>query len=128
MTRIFNKKSQTQKRRILWQRTPAPESELWSLIRNRKISGQKFKRQFSIGRYVLDFYCPAIRLAIEIDGEYHQSNDMKDYDLDRQQSIESLGIKFLRFSNKEILQYPLLTKERVTKEIQSLLSGEVKKT
>ena len=77
---------------------------------------------------MLDFYCPAIRLAIEIDGEYHQSNDMKDYDLDRQQSIESLGIKFLRFSNKEILQYPLLTKERVTKEIQSLLSGEVKKT
>ena len=98
---------------------PTPESILWFAIRNRKIKEQKFKRQFSIDRYVLDFYCPALRLAIEIDGGYHQSSNMKEYDLERQRSVESLGIKFLRFSNQEILD----NLEAVINKISNLIPG-----
>lgn len=102
MTQLFNKKSQAVKRRILRKNAPSPEHILWQAIRNRKINGQKFKRQFSIGRYVVDFYSPSLRLVIEIEGDYHAKEDVKKYDLERRKFIESLGIRFLRFSNKEV--------------------------
>ncbi len=90
------------KRKILRRNSPKAELILWSALRNRKIGGEKFKRQFSIGRYAVDFYCPKLNLAIEIDGNYHLSPKTKEYDIDRQEFIESLGINFLRFSNKEV--------------------------
>lgn len=104
MTQIFNKKSQTKKRRLLRKNLPSVELILWEHLRNRKLNGEKFKRQFSIGRYVVDFYCPKLNLAIEIDGGYHLAKETTEYDKDRQEVIESLGIAVLRFKNKEILE------------------------
>jgi len=75
---------------------------LWQALRNRKAGGQKFKRQFSIGRYVVDFYCSALRLAIEIDGGYHNERSVKEYDLERHRFVESLGLHCLHFKNKDI--------------------------
>lgn len=102
MTQIFNKRSQVVKRRLLRRNAPSPEYILWQVLRNRKVNGQKFKRQVSIGRYVVDFYCPALRLAVEIEGGYHTRDSVKKYDFERRELIESLGINFLRFSNEEI--------------------------
>lgn len=102
MTQIFNKKSQTMKRKMLRRNIPSQESMLWHVLRNRKINNLKFKRQFSIGRYIVDFYCPALQLVIEIDGDYHNADLIKEYDADRQLLIESLGIYCLRFTNKDI--------------------------
>ena len=102
MTQIFNKKSQTSKRKLLRNRVPASELLLWPRLKNRQLNGFRFRRQYGIDRYVVDFYCPELRLAIEIDGDYHSSLDMKEYDPVRQGAIEALGITFLRFSNKEI--------------------------
>ncbi len=65
--------------------------------------GFKFRRQFGVRRYILDFYCPELRLAIEVDGPSHESDEARRYDEKRQAEIERLGIRFLRFTNDEVL-------------------------
>ncbi len=104
MTKIFNKKSQTQKRKLLRKNLPKTEIALWVKLKNKKINGFKFRRQYSINRYVVDFYCPMLKLAIEIDGNYHNTAETKNYDKLRQNFIENYGIKFLRFSNSDITE------------------------
>lgn len=76
---------------------------LWLQLKNKKISGHKFRRQYSVGRYVIDFYCPISKLAIEVDGGYHRADGSPEYDKIRQRYIESYGIKFLRFLDKEVI-------------------------
>ncbi len=83
---------------------PKAEAVVWSYIKNKQIFGQRFLRQFSIGSYIVDFYCPKLRLAIEIDGTSHMKKTAFEYDSDRQAAIESLGIKFLRFRNDEVYE------------------------
>ncbi|MCD4817839.1 MAG: endonuclease domain-containing protein [Candidatus Cloacimonetes bacterium] len=102
MTEIFNKISEKSKRRILRKNMTDSEKILWDKIRNKQILNLRFRRQYSIGKYVIDFYCPKLKLAIEVDGEIHLSNHSKNYDEIRQNEIESLGISFLRFSNDSI--------------------------
>ena len=75
---------------------------LWSKLKNKRLDGIKFRRQYSVGSYVLDFYCPKKKLAIEIDGFRHYTNEGKQNDRVRQLEIEQLGIEFLRFSNADI--------------------------
>ncbi len=62
----------------------------------------RFHRQYSIDGYVLDFYCPKLKLAVEIDGEVHEEFEQKEYDKNRQEYLESFGITFLRITNDEI--------------------------
>jgi very-short-patch-repair endonuclease len=76
------------------------EKTVWELIRNRKCRGLKFRRQHVIEGFVLDFYCHEARLGIEIDGGIHIKR--KDYDLLRQEAIESEGITIIRVTNNEI--------------------------
>ncbi|OGF62921.1 hypothetical protein A2926_02350 [Candidatus Giovannonibacteria bacterium RIFCSPLOWO2_01_FULL_44_40] len=102
MTQIFNKRSQIIKRKLLRRNTSLPENILWQALRNRKASGQKFKRQFSIGRYVVDFYCPELQLVLEIDGSYHAEKSTKDYDSEKHRFVESLGLSCLHFKNKDV--------------------------
>ncbi len=78
------------------------EKILWEKIRNKQISNLRFRRQYSIDKYVVDFFCPQLKLAIKIDGKVHLKNHSKQYDDVRQNEIESLGINFLRFSNSLI--------------------------
>lgn len=78
---------------------------MWERIRYRKINGFKFRRQFSIGGYVLDFFCPVLKFVIEIDGGIHLRNDVKEYDKFRQEYIESGEIEFLRFTNDEVIDH-----------------------
>ncbi len=104
MTSIFNKTSEKAKRRDLRHNMPSPEIILWPYLQQKGMNGYKFRRQYSIDRYVVDFYCPALKLAVEIDGDSHfVSNDEIAYDQERQKSIEALGIQFLRFTNDEVL-------------------------
>jgi len=101
MTDIFNRRDQTKKRQALRGEAPPTERILWSRIR-REACGVKFRRQVSVGAFVLDFYCPALRLAIEIDGPTHQNDEAAKRDAERQRYIEGLGVRFLRFSNEQI--------------------------
>ena len=99
MTRFFNKPTEKEKRLSLRNDMPAAETFIWSKLRRKQIHGFKFRRQYGVGPYVIDFYCPALKLAVEIDGDSHFSADAKNYDEQRQAFIESFGIRFLRFTN-----------------------------
>lgn len=89
--------------------TPA-ERRLWKYISRKQIHGFDFDRQKPIDAYIVDFYCNELKLVIEIDG---QSHDFKaEYDLKRQQRLESLGITVIRFSENEVLN-----------DLDSVLSG-----
>jgi very-short-patch-repair endonuclease len=90
----------TRRKELRKQQTPA-EQILWDVLRNRKI-GFKFRRQHSIGGYILDFYCPEKLLGIELDGEYHNEEDQKEYDQEREGCLKSTGITLIHFQNDEI--------------------------
>lgn len=101
---IFNQKSQNEKRKTLRNNMPQAEILLWSRLKRKKVRGLKFRRQFSIRKYVIDFYCPAVKLAIEADGNTHTSEEEIEYDKTRQYEIANFGITFLRFKNEEIFK------------------------
>ncbi|OGF72491.1 hypothetical protein A2W54_00485 [Candidatus Giovannonibacteria bacterium RIFCSPHIGHO2_02_43_13] len=103
MTEIFNKKSQTIKRRILRNNMTRPELLLWTKLKNKQMDGYRFRRQFSIGRYVADFYCPELKLVIEIDGPNHNTKENIEYDRERDLFMHSLDINIIRISNSQIL-------------------------
>jgi len=83
---------------------PKGEIILWSKLKNKMLDGYKFRRQYSVGKFVIDFYCPRLKLAIEVDGDSHFSDESEPYDMARQDFIESFGISFLRFTNKEVYE------------------------
>ena len=105
MTKLFNKKSEKEKRRHLRNNQTFCEKIVWINLRRKQICGERFLRQFGIGKFVVDFYCPRLKLAIEIDGDSHFENrDAVEYDKWRQKLIESLEIKIIRFTNVEVNQ------------------------
>ena len=83
---------------------PEPEKHLWTWLRAKQISGYKFRRQYSVGKYVIDFYCPEAKLAIEVDGDSHFIDQHSQYDIVRQKFVESKGIHFLRFTNTDVIE------------------------
>ena len=84
--------------------TPA-EGALWRHLRAKQVGGLQFRRQFSVGPHILDFYCPALRLAIELDGNYHYYGAMPEHDLARDEELlQKYGIRTLRFENKLVFQ------------------------
>jgi len=111
MTQIYNRTSEKEKRRRLRNDMTEPEIVLWSRIKNKQIDGHKFRRQYSVGPYILDFYCPEKKLAIEVDGGGHYTEEGMAYDRVRSSEIEQLGIRFLRFTNVDIREnlYGVLT-------------------
>jgi very-short-patch-repair endonuclease len=78
------------------------ERALWKHLRNRGVGGAKFRRQFGVGPYVLDFYCADALLAIELDGDVHGHPQQERHDHYRDKFITNLGIKVLRFWNEEV--------------------------
>jgi very-short-patch-repair endonuclease len=77
------------------------EATLWRALRKRGL-GHKFRRQHPLGPFVLDFLCPALRLAVEIDGGIHRRSDQAAYDRFRQEMIEGYGLRFVRLSSEEV--------------------------
>ena len=75
---------------------------LWSVLRNRGLLGLKFRRQHPIGAFVVDFYCPELAVAIEVDGSIHDGVERRGRDEVRQDFIEGLGIRFIRIRADEI--------------------------
>ena len=82
---------------------PQPEQALWYYLKGKNLNGCKFRRQFSVGNYILDFYCPELRLAIEIDGDSHFidfnaiMNDQK-----REGFLAEQDIKVIHFTNPDV--------------------------
>jgi very-short-patch-repair endonuclease len=104
MTKIFNKKEYRKKRQHLRKHMAKAEICLWSKLKGKQINGLKFRRQYGIDNYIVDFYCPEQRLAIEIDGGVHYYNSRIVSDVKREKDIEALGIKVLRYTNIDVLK------------------------
>ncbi|HBI17193.1 MAG TPA: DNA-cytosine methyltransferase [Candidatus Moranbacteria bacterium] len=75
---------------------------LWSKLRNRKFNKLKFKRQYPIGKYIIDFICLDKKLIIELDGWQHKEENNENYDQTRTDFLENNGFKVIRFWNNEI--------------------------
>lgn len=74
---------------------------LWQEIKNKQL-GVRFSRQIPIDQYIVDFYCKDLMLAIEVDGSTHYHDDQPERDAKRQERLESLGVRFLRFDDSDI--------------------------
>ena len=90
-------------RKTLRNNMPQPERKLWFYIRRKQL-GVKFRRQHSIGKYIVDFFCCELKLAIELDGNSHFSEQAQAYDHQRTRDLSKLEIKVLRFTNNEVNQ------------------------
>ena len=87
------------------------EGIVWNQILKHSWTGYKFLRQKSINRFILDFYCSKLLLAIEIDGGIH--NKRKNYDKGRDQMLESMGIKTIRITNQEVIDNIVLVSKKI---------------
>jgi very-short-patch-repair endonuclease len=98
MKRIHNINDLRLARRNLRKQSTPEEYLLWSQLRDRQL-GYKFRRQHSIGPYIVDFYCPTHRLIVEIDGNQHYQDEDKLYDVERTKFLNDLGYIVIRFNN-----------------------------
>jgi very-short-patch-repair endonuclease len=100
---------------------------LWQKLRDKKLMGCKFYRQYGIGEYIADFYCPQHKLVIEIDGSHHYSDDGREYDMSREKYMSSLAIKTIRFSNLDVLQNIEGVLAEIAKELELPLTPSLPK-
>lgn len=75
---------------------------LWSRLRSRKINGYKFRRQQPVFDYIVDFYCPDLKLIIEVDGPVHSSPEQRSHDYRRDKILKINGFHIMRFENMEV--------------------------
>ena len=119
---IHNIKLLKENRRALRNNLTNAEAALWKIISNSQIEGRKFRRQHSVDLYILDFYCPSERLAIELDGAHHYTDEGVEYDRKRTEHLNTLNIKVIRFENKDIFERT----EAVIEEIKRNFKTETK--
>jgi very-short-patch-repair endonuclease len=90
------------------------EQKLWSAVRRNGIDGLHFRRQHPVGPFILDFYCPRAKLAVELDGAIHDRQVARD--LARTEGLETLGIRVLRFRNEAVLNELAHVTARIAQE------------
>jgi len=91
------------RRRELRSRTTPAETILWKELRDVRFLRYPFRRQHSIGFYIVDFYCPKLKLVIEVDGHIHDLKERKEYDLEREAYLKGSGLQILRFANEQVM-------------------------
>lgn len=104
--KLFNQSSQTDQRKSLRNHGTAAEASLWTVLKKSQVGGYKFRRQQGIGPYILDFYCPMLRLGIELDGSAHEVPMADKHDAIRSKFLEEHGITILRFRNEIVYRNP----------------------
>jgi very-short-patch-repair endonuclease len=121
MHRIFNQSYVKAKRKDLRLNMTASEQRLWRYLRGKRMAGHKFRRQFSVDQFIVDFYSPELKLAIEIDGDSHAGEKEGKYDKLREKHFSRLGVNFLRFTNQEVMK-------NLESVLMAIASGVAKKT
>lgn len=99
---VFNRARDVEKRRRLRKNMTPEELLVWYQLRNGQLSGVRFRRQYSVAGFVIDFYAPALQLAIEIDGSQHFTVEGAAYDRERTDILHGYGIHVIRFTNLEV--------------------------
>ena len=103
--KMHNKKGLEKFRKELRNNATPAEAFLWTQLSNKKLEGRKLRRQHSIENFIVDFYCPAEKLIIELDGEVHFNAVAQEYDYKRTCFLENLGFKVIRFENKMVFDH-----------------------
>jgi len=102
--RLHNKPSVAERRRELRHRLTPAEATLWRAIKNSQLDGRKFRRQHSVGPYIIDFYCVEESLAVELDGQVHREDFTLMKDANRSAYLKKNGIRIVRFENFLVFQ------------------------
>lgn len=117
----YNQKLKSPARELRKNMTDA-ERRLWSKIRGKQIKGLQFYRQKIIGNFIVDLYCPKVNLVIEVDGGQHYEKEGIEKDKARDEYLNSLGLRILRFNNFEVLKNIEGVVERIAEEMSRNLS------
>ena len=116
--KFFNRPEHKELRRYLRNNVTSAEVALWKRLRKKQVNGLLFRRQFGVGPYVLDFYSPELRLAIELDGGVHDTPEAIHYDRERTAWLtEEFGIRVLRFRNEQVFETPDSVIEEIRKVV-----------
>jgi very-short-patch-repair endonuclease len=99
---VYNNQNTKDNRRQLKKQMTEAEQMLWKHIRNDSL-GVRFRRQYGIGSYIADFYSPTLKLVIELDGSQHFTPEALEYDKIREEFMNSLGIKTIKFNNNDVM-------------------------
>mgnify|MGYP003349887288 CR=1 FL=1 len=114
---LHNASELTDARRELRRNATRAEAVLWACLRKSQLDGKKFRRQHSIGPYIVDFYCPECRVVVELDGEAHANPLAQERDAKRSEFLTRLGVTILRFDNDQVFK----NRERVVEAIRASL-------
>jgi len=112
---FFNRKYLKSFRSSLRNKSTSAEAELWNILKSKNLNGRKFRRQHSIGNYIVDFYCASDKLVIELDGNPHGEYHKIEKDEKRDQYLQGMGFSVLRFENRLVFQEPEFVKNEITK-------------
>ena len=104
MTQHFNRITEKARRKELRNNPTEVEQKLWQYLKGKQVAGVKFRRQYSIDAYILDFDTPSLKLAIEVDGPSHFTSRGIEHDENRATHIEGFGIRILRFTNDDVCE------------------------
>jgi len=103
MTQLYNQEWSRERRKELRRNSTEAEKVLWDVLRDRRLEGIKFRRQYGVGGYILDFYAARLKFAIEVDGMAHENAEARAYDKIRSEYLHGVGIEVKRFKNYEVL-------------------------
>lgn len=99
------------------------EKVMWQILKDKNILGYKFRRQYVLAGYILDFYCQHLKLGLEIDGKIHNLPKNKEEDIKRQKIIKQYGIEIIRITNEEILANPIAVLQKLKNHITSIIQN-----
>ena len=113
--KLFNTKELKSLRSQLRNNATSAEAALWDVLKSKKLDGRKFRRQYSIGSYIVDFCCPSEKLIIELDGDSHGEYHKVHKDEIRDNYLAGLGFTVLRFENRFVFQDPEYIKSEISR-------------
>ena len=126
MTKLHNRKELEPFRKSLRNNSTSAEAALWKMLKNKQVGGYKFRRQHSVGDKVVDFYCPQLQLAIELDGEPHADLMNIAQDAERDDWLKEQGITVFRYENRWVFEYPDVIKGDILEFGEKMNSEEAK--
>jgi len=101
---MLNPKKTKKTRQYLRNNMTKWEVRLWNDLKGKKMFGFKVRRQYGIDNYIIDFYCPKLKLAIELDGDVHYYRDKMESDIRKDQLLTDAGIKLIRLKNEDLAE------------------------
>jgi len=99
------------------------EKSIWSKLNKNQVIGLQFRRQHPINIFIADFYCPRLKLVIEVDGSIHEITEYQDHDIGRSEFMNDYGITVIRFTNKQILNDLDGTVNQIEITVKELING-----